>query len=267
MLHTLDPHSTFMSPEAYKEMNLSTSGAFGGLGIVISIRDQMLTVINPMPDTPAGRAGLKRFDRIVKINNESTLNMPLDDAVRRLRGEPGTPVTVWSRAQRDGLGQAFALTRGSSRSVGRARRSTGIGTSGSRFQQPVNELESLADSREGPIKGPSLSARQPGGLLGERRACGVLTDGVIVPPGASRAARRSAQGGDEPPYPLVVLSAATRERERDRRRRLKGDRALIVGRQTFGRAARSSSPTSRPKGGAQVTIAQYHARRRLDPGR
>src|SRR5580698_2115084 len=114
MLHTLDPHSVFMSPEAYKEMNLSTSGAFGGLGIVISIRDQLLTVMNPMPETPAGRSGLKRLDRIVKINNESTLNMPLDDAVKRLRGDPGTPVTVWVTREGDGGWQgskSFALTR------------------------------------------------------------------------------------------------------------------------------------------------------------
>jgi len=58
MLHTLDPHSVLLSPEAYKEMNLSTQGQFGGLGIVISIRDQQLTVMNPMPATPAGRAGV-----------------------------------------------------------------------------------------------------------------------------------------------------------------------------------------------------------------
>ena len=57
MLHTLDPHSVLLSPEAYKEMNLSTSGQFGGLGIVISIRDQQLTVMNPMPGTPAGARG------------------------------------------------------------------------------------------------------------------------------------------------------------------------------------------------------------------
>jgi carboxyl-terminal processing protease len=69
MLRTLDPHSVFLSPEAYREMNLSTSGHFGGLGIVISIRDQALTVMRPMPGTPAGPAGLKRQDRITKINN------------------------------------------------------------------------------------------------------------------------------------------------------------------------------------------------------
>jgi carboxyl-terminal processing protease len=60
MLRTLDPHSVFLTPDGYKEMNISTSGEFGGLGIVISIRDGHLTVINPMPDTPASRAGLKR---------------------------------------------------------------------------------------------------------------------------------------------------------------------------------------------------------------
>ena len=102
MLHTLDPHSSFLSPEAYRDMNVTTSGAFGGLGIVISVRDQQLTVMKPMPNTPASRAGLKRFDRIVKIESESTLNMPLDDAVKRLRGEKGTKVTVWVVREGDG---------------------------------------------------------------------------------------------------------------------------------------------------------------------
>ena len=76
-------------------MQLSTRGEFGGLGIVISIRDGQLTVIRPMPGTPAARAGLKNKDRIVKIGEESTLNMPLDEAVSRLRGTPGSTVAVW----------------------------------------------------------------------------------------------------------------------------------------------------------------------------
>src|SRR3954454_16424320 len=114
MLHTLDPHSVFLSPDAYAEMNLSTSGHFGGLGIVISVRDQMLTIIRPMPETPAGRSGLKRLDRITKINNESTVNMPLDDAVKRLRGKPGSKVTIWvHREGKDGWkgSRAFELER------------------------------------------------------------------------------------------------------------------------------------------------------------
>ena len=114
MLHTLDPHSVLLNPEAYKEMNLSTQGQFGGLGIVISIRDQQLTVMNPMPNTPAGRANLKKFDRIQKINTESTLNMGLNEAVNHLRGVPGTKVTVW--IHRDGPegwanARPFELTR------------------------------------------------------------------------------------------------------------------------------------------------------------
>src|SRR4051794_12920382 len=114
MLHTLDPHSVLLSPEAYKEMNLSTSGQFGGLGIVISIRDQQLTVINPMPGTPASRAGVKKYDRIQKIGNESTLNMGLNEAVQHLRGAPGSPVKVF--IHRDGPDgwpgtKLFELTR------------------------------------------------------------------------------------------------------------------------------------------------------------
>ncbi len=114
MLHTLDPHSVLLSPDAYKEMNLSTQGQFGGLGIVISIRDQQLTVMNPMPGTPAGRAGVRRYDRITKINGESTLNMGLNEAVNHLRGAPGTKVTVW--LHRDGPegwrdSKSFELTR------------------------------------------------------------------------------------------------------------------------------------------------------------
>ena len=95
MLRTLDPHTSLLTPDVFEEMRMSTHGEFGGLGIVISIRDGNLTVIRPMPNTPASRGGLERGDRIVKIDAESTLNMPLAEAVSRLRGEPGSPVDVW----------------------------------------------------------------------------------------------------------------------------------------------------------------------------
>ncbi len=168
MLHTLDPHSVFMSPEAYKEMNLSTSGAFGGLGIVISIRDQQLTVMNPMPDTPAGRAGLKRLDRIVKINNESTLNMPLEDAVRRLRGEPGTKVTVWITRDDQPAPKAYDLTREviKVKSVEFRALDNGIGyVRLKQFQQTSSDELARAprrDPHEGADQGPrARSPRQP----------------------------------------------------------------------------------------------------------
>ena len=103
LLSTLDPHSVLLTPEVYAEMQASNRGSFGGLGIVISIRDGELTVISPVPDTPAARAGFLAGDRIVKINNESTVNMPLDEAVSRL---------AWSRGvDSHGGDHAYRLDR------------------------------------------------------------------------------------------------------------------------------------------------------------
>jgi carboxyl-terminal processing protease len=101
MLNSLDPHSSFMTPDAYKEMQVDTKGEFGGLGIQISIKDNILTVIAPIEDTPAFRAGVKAGDRIIKIDGESTKNMSLYDAVKRLRGPKGTSVTI--TIMREGL--------------------------------------------------------------------------------------------------------------------------------------------------------------------
>ena len=94
MLASLDPHSQFLEPEDYKELKTETQGKFGGLGIEISIRDGLLTVITPLEDTPAWKAGIKAGDRIVKIEDELTKEMTLNDAVKKLRGKPGTKVTI-----------------------------------------------------------------------------------------------------------------------------------------------------------------------------
>jgi len=94
MLSTLDAHSQFLIPEEYKELKTDTQGKFGGLGIEISIKDGLLTVISPIEDTPAWKAGVKAGDRIVKIEDELTRNITLDDAVKKLRGKPKTKVTI-----------------------------------------------------------------------------------------------------------------------------------------------------------------------------
>ena len=94
MLTSLDPHSSFMTPDAYKEMQVDTKGEFGGLGIQIGIKDSMLTVIAPIEDTPAFKAGIKAGDKILKINSESTKDMTMQDAVSKMRGVPKTPVTL-----------------------------------------------------------------------------------------------------------------------------------------------------------------------------
>jgi carboxyl-terminal processing protease len=94
MLETLDPHSNFLPPDVFKDMKIDTSGKFGGLGIEIGMKDNVLTVISPIEDTPAWKAGLKPNDRIVKINNESTKGMTLTEAVSKMRGKKGTSVEL-----------------------------------------------------------------------------------------------------------------------------------------------------------------------------
>lgn len=281
MLKTLDPHSVFMSPDAYREMNLSTSGQFGGLGIVISIRDQQLTIMRPMPDTPAGRASLKRLDRITKINNESTLNMPLDDAVKRLRGAPGSKVTIW--VHRDAQGgwsgsRPFELTREEIhvKSVDSRALTPGIGyVRIKQFQSSTAEelgaaLAALHKS-ERPLKGLVLDLRDnPGGLLDQaaKVADTFIDQGVIVSTvGASegRDVKMAKAPGTEPDYPMVVLangsSASASEIVAGA---LKNhDRAVVVGQTTFGKGSvQLVFPRITPDGAAlKLTIAQY-----LTPG-
>jgi len=94
LVKTLDPHSSYLPPEAYQEMKVQTSGKFGGLGIEVSTRDGILTVISPIEGTPAFEAGIQAKDKIVKIEEESTLDMDLAEAVSLLRGEIGSQVNI-----------------------------------------------------------------------------------------------------------------------------------------------------------------------------
>ncbi|MGB3241287.1 MAG: S41 family peptidase [Candidatus Omnitrophota bacterium] len=94
MMGTLDGYSQFLDPESFKEITEETKGEFGGLGIEIGIRNGILTVISPIEDTPAFKAGLQPDDKIIKIEGEITQDMTLDDAVKKLRGKPGTKVTI-----------------------------------------------------------------------------------------------------------------------------------------------------------------------------
>lgn len=94
MLNSLDPHSSFMTKEGYKEMQVETKGEFGGIGIQIGMKENVLTVIAPIDDTPAAKAGVKAADKIVKIDGVSTHNMTLQDAVSKMRGAPKTAVTI-----------------------------------------------------------------------------------------------------------------------------------------------------------------------------
>jgi carboxyl-terminal processing protease len=111
MLGSLDPHSMFLDPKSFKDLKVSTQGSFGGIGIQIDIRDSWLTVVAPIAGTPAARLGLQAGDKIVKIENQSTRGITTDGAISKLRGQPGTQVTI--TIQREGVDQLmdFTVTR------------------------------------------------------------------------------------------------------------------------------------------------------------
>ncbi len=278
MLRTLDPHSLLLDPETYSEMQMSTRGEFGGLGIVISIREGQLTIIRPMPETPAARAGLRRRDRIVRIGEESTLNMPLEDAVSRLRGAPGSTVQVW--VTREGEGgwtdpRAFPLVRAviHIESVESRMLGDGIGyVSINSFQGNTFEdmQRALAQLHAQGMQGLVLDLRDdPGGLLDQavRVADAFLESGVIVTTSSSdpsqRDERSARREGTEPNYPMIVLvnggSASASEIVAGA---LKNhERALIVGQRTFGKGSVQVLYNYDDGSALKLTIAQY-----LTPG-
>ncbi|MDP2938995.1 MAG: S41 family peptidase [Candidatus Omnitrophota bacterium] len=111
LLASLDPHSQFMDPETYNELKVETEGQFGGLGIEITLKDGLVTVITPVQDTPAWKAGIKAGDKIVKINDEIARDFTLNDAVKRLRGKPATVVNILVLREGEDKLLEFKITR------------------------------------------------------------------------------------------------------------------------------------------------------------
>ena len=111
MLATLDPYSQFLDPDSYNELKVDTEGEFGGLGIEITIKDYLLTIISPIDDTPAYKAGLLAGDRIVKINGEITRGITVLDAVKKLRGKPKTTVNLTILREKESALKEVTLER------------------------------------------------------------------------------------------------------------------------------------------------------------
>ena len=274
-LGTLDPHSILLSPRMFREMQVGTKGKFGGLGIVISIREGFLTVMSVMSSTPAERSGVKSADKIVQIGAESTVNMPLNDAVSRLRGKPGTPVTIWVRRKGETKLLSFPIVREEIqiRSVEHETLSDGIGYIKIRnFQaNTTRDLKaSLAELRtKKSLNGLVLDLREnPGGLLDQAIEVSdvFLDQGNIVTTvkeGAQEREERHATKADTlTKVPIVVLinrgSASASEIVAGALKH--NNRAVIMGAVSYGKG--SVQVLYRLDDAAlKLTIAQY-----LTPG-
>ena len=174
MVRGLDPHSDFLDADAFKELQVSTQGKFGGLGIEVGVEDGVVRVVSPIEDTPAFRAGIKSGDLIVKIDETATRGMPLNKAVELMRGKPGTPITLTIlRKEAESL-LSFALVREeiNVKSVRAKMLEPGYGYIRIRnFQERTGEdlARVLKDFyKQGELKGLVLDVRaDPGGLLNQ----------------------------------------------------------------------------------------------------
>ncbi|MHB8835617.1 MAG: S41 family peptidase [Candidatus Methylomirabilia bacterium] len=277
-LRELDPHTNIFSMKHFKDFKTSTSGSFGGIGFTFNAADGELTIISPIPDTPASRAGLQSGDKIVFIDGVPTTNMSSDTAVGRMRGEPGTAVTL--TIAREGWNEPhdFPIIREIIKIVSVESRLL-KGEDGppvvyarvKNFQTDSSaELAAAIRKLETPAAaGVILDMRDnPGGLLDEavKLADGFLDEGAIVSTRnrSGRGKVDAANRSDRPftRLPLIVLvnrgsasaaeivSAALQDR-----------RALLIGERTFGKGSVQQAFPLSDGGGVLLTVAQY-----LTPG-
>ncbi len=258
MLSTLDPHSMLLDPKMFKEMKLQTKGEFGGLGFVIGMKDGNLTVMKVLKGTPAQKAGIKPKDVITRIEEQSTVNMDLSDAVDRLRGKPGTRVAITMQRPAAPEPKKLMLTREiiNYETVPQARLlDHGIGyVKVSQFSANTTRDLQAAIAQEkaqagGNLKGLVLDLRgNPGGLLDQaiRVSDLFLSEGVIVKQvgGGDRGRvnqthEATADPDDMTALPLVVVvnnsSASASEIVAGALKN--NNRALVIGRQTFGKGS------------------------------
>ena len=253
MLRELDPHSSFLKPEDYKELQIETKGKFGGLGIEITIRDSILTVVSPLEDTPADKAGIQANDQIMKIDDLPTQDMSLMDAVQKMRGPKGSKVklTILRKGQQKPL--EFELVRDiiTIQSVKSSSLEPGFGyvrissfQSGTAhdLRKALNQLESENQGLQGLV----VDLRNdPGGLLDQAVEVSdeFLDEGLIVYTGGrleNQKMRFEAHKKAKPnTYPVVVLvnSGSASASEIVAGALQDNKRAIIMGEQTFGKGS------------------------------
>lgn len=274
MMKSLDPHSSFMTQDMYRELEVETRGSFGGIGIEITILKDVLTVVSPIEDTPAFQAGIKAGDQIVKIDGQSTKDITIMEAVKKLRGPKDTKVTLSIMRESLSKPKDFVITRSiiKIRSIKSRLYEDRIGyIRVAAFQEKTaaelrKALQDL-DTPARPLKGLILDMRNnPGGLLTQAVEISdvFLKSGTIV---STRGRTKNIEnkfvardGGDEPASPVVVLvnegTASAAEivagALQDNRR------ALIVGTQTFGKGSVQTVIPLGDGSALKLTTAKYY---------
>jgi carboxyl-terminal processing protease len=274
MIRSLDPHSSFMPPEAFEELQIDTHGEFGGIGIVITMKKGILTVVSPIEGTPAYRKGIQAGDRIVKVDGEPTQDMEMWEAVKKMRGKKGTPVLI--TIARDGKEKPFDVEIIRDiipiESVRSASLSDGYGyvwVTNFREKTVDDIIDTLDElkSNTNQFKGLILDLRDnPGGLLDQavKLVDLFIDEGNIVSiKGRSEENTKEFDAhseNTEPDYPIVVLinsgSASASEIVAGALQDHK--RALILGITSFGKGSVQTVEPLRDGYGLKYTIARYY---------
>jgi carboxyl-terminal processing protease len=273
MLNSLDPHSGFMPPDAYKEMQVETKGEFGGIGIQIGIKDNLLTVIAPIEDTPAYRAGIKAGDKIVKIDDQSTRDMALHEAVDKMRGPKGTTVKITVMRDEWKEPKDFTIERDiiKVKSVKSKMLEDGIGyIKLNQFQEQTASdlavaLKQLSDEKMNSL---ILDLRNdPGGLLNSAIdvASQLLPHGKLVVYIKDRSGEKTEYRTEEKftayekPTMIVLVNQGSASASEIVAGALKDwHRAAILGVQTFGKGSVQSVIPLSDGSGLRLTTARYY---------
>lgn len=274
MLKTLDPHSTFMTPEEFKSMQEDTSGHFGGVGLELQRRDGMLLVVAPIDDTPAFRAGLMPGDQILKIDGKSVRKMDAMEATRLIKGVPGTKVVLSVDRDTFDAPKEFVLIRQRIRvnPIEKSMPLPGYGLVRIRVfterteRYMIEALNELTEQAGGQLKGLVLDLRSnPGGLLDQaiRVADRFVAEGLIVETrGRSRKVERDMahKQGTQPDYPIICLvnggSASASEIVAGALQ--DHGRALVMGVRSFGKGSVQTVVGLKDGSGLKLTIARYY---------
>jgi carboxyl-terminal processing protease len=274
MVKSLDPHSEYMSKQTYEDLQVGTKGEFGGLGIEITMRDDILTVVSPIEDTPAFVAGIKAGDQIIGIDGEPTQGLTIMDAVHKLRGKKGTKVTITIMREDFDRPEDFEIVRDIIKitSVKHKIYPDKIGyIKLSNFQETTlkelnTTLKEMAEE-EPQIKGLVLDLRNnPGGLLDQSVDVSdvFLKSGIIVSSkGRTKGTEKiyeAQDDGTEPEYPIVILiNGGTASASEIVSGALHDNgRAVLLGTQTFGKGSVQILRPLKDGSALKLTIARYY---------